>query len=93
MKDCLVEAQSLEIGAQIGSIKNSILAYCDDNLLLSMSENHMNRLLSYCNNYAHNWKLEFNSSKSVFYGSCSNHIGKFYLGKQIIPCSEGFIYI
>ena len=93
MNDLLVEAQSLKISAQIGSINNSILAYCGDILLLSMSENHMNRLLTYFNNYAHNWKLEFNSSKSVSYSSYSNPIGKFYLGKQIIPCSEGFTYL
>ena len=65
----------------------------DDILLLSMSENHMNRLLACCNNYANNWKLEFNASKSVSYSSYSNPIGKFYLGKQIIPCSEGFTYL
>ena len=94
MNDLLVDAQSLEIGAQIGSINNSILAYCDDILLLSMSENHMNRLLSCCNNYAHNWKLEFNGNKSVFYSSCSNPKGKFYLGipKALNPRTVSFIF-
>ncbi|RNA12141.1 RNA-directed DNA polymerase from mobile element jockey-like [Brachionus plicatilis] len=42
----------LKVGAKIGEINLSILAYCDDIVLLSPSEKHIKILLRTCEEYA-----------------------------------------
>ena len=54
------------LGAKIGKTNLSIIAYCDDVILLSPTMNHLNKLLEICFNYSIKWKLQYNQSKSVF---------------------------
>ena len=93
MDGLLTDVLSLNVGAKLNDINTSILAYCDDILLLSMSEAHMNRLLNHCYEYSCRWKLEFNASKSVSYSSDGTQVGDFELGGSNIPRSKGFIYL
>ena len=82
------------IGCKLGNFNVSIVAYCDDILLMSPTVNHLNRLLNTCNSYADSWKLEFNQKKS-------NYIAfeKFYkknavkMNNLFIPRVKSFIYL
>ncbi|RNA04389.1 hypothetical protein BpHYR1_036554 [Brachionus plicatilis] len=61
----LSECTDLKVFAKIGEINLSILAYCDDIVLLSPSEKHIKILLRTCEEHAKDWKIEFNASKSA----------------------------
>ena len=52
MNYLLVELMDLNIGALVGKINTCALAYCDDILLMSQNEGHLQTLLSTCANYA-----------------------------------------
>ena len=53
IKQCLNQ----NIDCKLGNFNVSIVAYCDDILLMSPTVNHSNRLLDNFNNYADSWKL------------------------------------
>ena len=91
--DLLSGCRSLDIGALVGVTNTSILAYCDDILLLSSNESHMQRLLNNCFAYSRTWKMEFNASKSIAYSLRETRAGYFYLNNMPIPPSIGFIYL
>ena len=55
--DLLIEVCELGIGAIIGENNVSILAYCDDLLLLSTNESQRNQLLECCYKYSITWKM------------------------------------
>jgi hypothetical protein len=93
INELLVEATNMEIGAKVGTFNVSIIAYCDDLLLMSSNENHMNKLLECCHRYAINWKMEFNASKSISYSIKQTNFIDFKLGDSVIPKSDGFIYL
>ena len=67
MDGLLSKLLSLNVGALVGSVNTSALAYCDDILLLAPNERHMQRLIDACAQYAEAWKLSFNSLKSSCY--------------------------
>ena len=75
--DLLHKCTNLDVGACIGSINTSIIAYCDDLILLSPLKSHLKTLLRVCEEYAADWGIKFNPLKSTIY--CTN--------KQIL--SEG----
>lgn len=83
----------MEIGARIGKFNTSIIAYCDDLLLLSLNEMHMNKLLDCCHSFVEKWKMQFNASKSISFSFPSPPILNFKLVNSFIPKSGGFIYL
>jgi retron-type reverse transcriptase len=93
MDDLLNGVVDLKLGAALGPYNSSILAYCDDLLLISSVESHMNSILDFCHNYACDWKLKFNAQKSVSYTLKKNNLSEFILGASLIPVSNGFIYL
>ena len=62
----LEECLNANLGAKIGKTNLSIIAYCDDVILLSPTMTHLNKLLEICFSYSITWKLQYNQSKSVF---------------------------
>ena len=70
----------MAVGAQIGNLNTSILAYCDDLLLLASNDSHMQLLLDCCLNYATEWKLEFKAIKSISYSLRKTSRSCFKLG-------------
>ena len=62
IKNCLEK----NIGAKLGKINVSIVAHCDDVILMSPTIKHLQILLNICGDYAEKWKIEFNSTKSLF---------------------------
>ena len=92
MDGLLESLLSLEVGALLGGSNTSALAYCDDVVLLSSNEGHMQRLLDCCESYAVKWKLQFNSSKSSCYSLWATDFD-FVLAGGSIPKKDGFIYL
>jgi hypothetical protein len=94
LNDLIKNCINLEIGAKVGEQNLSIIAFCDDVLLMSPSEAHLNRLLNECKNYAKTWKIEFNAKKSE-----TITVGKdkrrpvFKMDDKIIPNVDGLVYL
>jgi len=81
-------------GAKLGKNNVSVVSYCDDILLLGCTTTQLDILLDNCQEYAMDWKMEFNPKKSVYM-----EIGK-YKNKNIIKMSgiripevSDFIYL
>ena len=90
----LVECCELNVGAHIGPINVSCLAYCDDLLLISPVKNHMDKLLKTCFNFAKIWKVKFNAAKSMSYSLRKSDGAHFSIDGVDIPATnEGFIYL
>ena len=53
----------------------------------------MGKLLDCCCEYAKEWKLEFNASKSVSYSLQRTALSNFFLENAPIPTSNGFVYL
>ncbi|RNA23986.1 RNA-directed DNA polymerase from mobile element jockey [Brachionus plicatilis] len=86
----------MNIGARINGTNLSIMAYCDDIVLVSSSHKQIELLLAECAEYARTWKLEFNASKSTatsFYKTKIYYDSKFCLDGRVIPNVSGFIYL
>ena len=92
MDGLLEKLISMNIGATIGYVNTSTVAYCDDVVVLSPLEHHMQMLLDGCSEYAVDWKLSFNPDKSDSY-SLKGSDRTFVLGGKPIPSSSGFIYL
>lgn len=94
MDGLLKECCDLEVGAHLGSNNVSCLAYCDDLLLISPVKNHMDKLLRTCFDFANNWKVKFNASKSTSYSLKRPEGAHFSIDGIDIPVTdEGFIYL
>jgi retron-type reverse transcriptase len=63
LDDLISECKKLNLGAKIGPYNLSIIAYCDDIVILSPIENHAQLLINYCDTYSKKWKMEFNTNK------------------------------
>lgn len=82
------------IGARLGNINVSILAYCDDLVLISPLKSHMETLLDICSDYADKWKMEFNPKKSVAYRVYDDGCQSlFKIADGQIKFTSSFIYL
>ncbi|RNA18763.1 hypothetical protein BpHYR1_049643 [Brachionus plicatilis] len=72
----------LNVGAVIGDTNLSIIAYCDDIIILSPSEKQATVLLKICEKYAVRWKIDFNASKSAAISFCKRNISSLPIGDQ-----------
>jgi hypothetical protein len=61
IEDCLKS----NIGCRLGGINVSIVAYCDDIILISPLKRHLQKLLDICYDYSVEWLMKFNPEKSV----------------------------
>jgi hypothetical protein len=93
LNDLLNQNDSLNVGAKIGSVNVSMIAYCDDLILISPTETHMKMLINLCESYAAEWKIEFNALKSIAYSNGTNCKPLFSLNSSEIPHKDSFIYL
>jgi len=92
MDGILSSLLELNVSALVGGVNTSALAYCDDILLISPVEAHMQKLIQCCEIYAYRWKLSFNTTKSSSYSMVP--VGyNFMLNGDCIPKSQGFFYL
>ena len=89
--DLISENVSMNIATKLNDINTSILAYCDDILLLSSNEVHMNSLIKCCHVFSCKLKLEFNASKSISYSPNSEQVEEFVLDKSVVLRCNDFI--
>jgi hypothetical protein len=92
----LLACTDLDIGAKVGGMNVSVVAYCDDILLMSPVSSHIDRLLKECSDYASKWKLEFNSKKSEHFVSgprSSECKVRYNLNQSTIPRVDGMVYL
>jgi len=68
MDTLIARRRSLDLGCRIFDSYYGCLLYADDILLLSHSVNGMRLMLAICEQFASEFDLKFNSSKSVAYG-------------------------
>ena len=69
------------------------MAYCDDILLLSPTVAHMKRLLQSSQEYAVDWKIEFNPSKSLALSNRGGIKPEFHINSSIILLEKNFLYL
>jgi hypothetical protein len=65
INELLTRCTNENIGAFVGGCNLSIIAYCDDIMLLSPSYGQSIKLLEICFDFAKKWKMDFNPNKSV----------------------------
>lgn len=77
---------NLNAEANIGPVNVSIVGYCDDLILLSPVESHLQLLLSCCESISCTWRIRFNPKKStVFYNDRRQEISTFSIsGGQLL---------
>ena len=63
--DLLHKCTELNIGCQLGNNNVSILAYCDDIILVSSDQDQLKRLLKCCERYSLAWRMRYNATKST----------------------------
>jgi hypothetical protein len=98
INDLIEECIELEIGCFIGRYNVSVLAYCDDIVLLTSSEKQMQKLLDTCNTYGKKWKIKFNSKKSIslrlnHHQDLCKLKPKFFLDGKILEVASNLIYL
>ena len=75
----------------LNGLNVSIIAYCDDILLMSPVATYIEELLNECSKYAADWKLEFKSSKSEAATVSSKHTYRFSLNNKEIPNAKSSV--
>ena len=94
--ELLEKCTDLNIGASINGLNLSIIAYCDDIVIISPSFGQAVKLLEKCFDYSKEWKIDFNPKKSVCLSLSSS--GKILNTNIIIrgtniPNVQGFEYL
>ncbi len=91
----LEECLDSNLGAKIGRTNLSIIAYCDDVILLSPTMNHLYKLLDICFKYSIKWKLQYNQKKSVFlrFGDSSGIMSLPTMNDVPIEMQQNMIYL
>jgi hypothetical protein len=93
INDLIEECLQQNIGAKIGQLNVSVIAYADEIILISPNKNHLERLLKTCDDFAAKWKMEFNPDKSTV--MCFNGLNDhdFYINNGIIKKVDSCIYL
>ena len=98
VNDLLYSCTELNSGCKIGDFNMSIVAYCDDIILLSSTKAGLQKLLNKCSEFGCKWKLNFNPSKSVVMclsgSQCSDlSINNLVLGGRNLESVKNMIYL
>ena len=64
VNDLATEIKTLECGVKIGNKSVSILLYADDIVLISGSEESLQKMLESVHNWCQKWQLNINCSKT-----------------------------
>lgn len=64
IEDLLSEVLVLNVGYHAYDLNLSIIAYCDDILLMSRTERDLKKLICICEEYSRKWHIKFNANKS-----------------------------
>ena len=88
---------SEEGGSCLGNVKTSILAYCDDLILLSPSLKKIEKFVGICVEYSLKWMFKFNANKSLImncgFKLYENSQIKIRLGDKILETKDTCKYL
>jgi len=96
INELLVQCTQLDIGAKISHMNLSIIAYCDDIMIMSPSIGQCHKILEVCESYSKIWKIDFNANKSValiIQKKITKDCPSFKLNKAEIPIVNNTIYL
>ena len=96
LNDLIINLVELDIGAHVNGLNLSVIAYCDDLILLSPIPLHLQKLLNECQEYSKVWKIKFNPKKSLVYcESGGDPISKelFKLCGSTLERRSSFVYL
>ncbi|CAF1081344.1 unnamed protein product [Brachionus calyciflorus] len=96
VNDLIKSCVDANLGANIDCTNLSIIAYCDDIIILSPIAFHVQTLLSIITDYSKKWIIEFNPSKSGYMSYNEDIVLQNYdfkIGGKVIPKQEGIIYL
>ena len=90
INDLIEECVNKNIGARFEELNLSIIVYCDDILLISPIEKHLQMLLDICGAYGTNWGIKFNPNKSSFisFGRQIYNDTKFFINKEELKSTD-----
>lgn len=73
----------------------SVIAYCDDIVLLSPVASHLRKLLKTCEEYAETWRINFNPNKSLIYCTDSKCLlkEKFSIADGLLTIAPNLVYL
>ena len=96
--DLLKGCTDLRLGCKLGRSNVSILAYCDDIVLVSASLGQLRQLLLFCEEYSSRWRMKFNAGKSTHsLMACSKtEAGEKHslsLHGKPLAYTDGFVYL
>ena len=80
----------------IGDVKVTSLMYADDIILLSESQEGLQKALDILENFCSSWKLEVNKQKSkviVFNSNGKSHINYFKINNEILETVKSYCYL
>ena len=97
VNDLATEIKTLECGVKIGNKSVSILLYADDIVLISESEESLQKMLDSVHNWCQKWQLNINCSKTQIVHfrkkSESESKSKFKIGKSEIERTNTYRYL
>ncbi|CAF1085384.1 unnamed protein product, partial [Brachionus calyciflorus] len=96
VNDLIKDCTDCDLGAKIYELNLSIIAYCDDNIVLSPITSDAQFILDIINCYSREWMIEFNSTKSAYMSFSKDKFFQKYnfkLGEVTITKKEGIIYL
>lgn len=103
LDDLLILLSKAGVGCYLGSQFVGALAYADDLVIITPSATAMRKLLSICEDYAHQYDIAFNASKSKWMAivpsnrrqMLSDHISKcsFYMDNNCIENVQSFMHL
>ena len=95
--ELLKNREEMGEGCSLDEIILTIMAYCDDMLLVSPSMSHMNKLIDKCVEFGKRWLIKFNPKKSVILNGgeklYQNEQIKIVMGDSIMPVVEKSKYL
>ena len=80
----------------VGDVKVTSLMYADDIILLSESQEGLQKSLDILNNFCSSWKLEVNKQKSkiiVFNSNGKSHFNHFHINNEKLETVKSYCYL
>lgn len=95
INDLIEECIEKNIGAKFEQLNLSIIVYCDDILLISPIEKHLQILINICGEYGYSWGIKFNPDKSSFisFGNQIYNDTKFYINNNELKSTDCLKYL
>lgn len=97
LNDVIGEINDLKCGVNIGDFQITCLAYADDIVLLSETEEGLQKLLTHFHKWCCKWRLSINAQKSqiMHFRKSRKNVTKFVfkIGKEVLKITDKYKYL